>query len=45
MLLEALLETLHHDRRIRPEEAEMLRAICASLHCPMPPLVPEEQAG
>jgi Zn-dependent protease with chaperone function len=41
MLLEALLVTLHHDGRITLQEAELLRAVCAALHCPMPPLLPE----
>jgi Zn-dependent protease with chaperone function len=45
MLLDALLVTLHHDRLITAEETEILRAICASLHCPMPPLVPQEADG
>jgi len=40
MLLEALLATMHHDGRITIEEAELLRAICADLHCPLPPPLP-----
>ncbi len=40
LLLEALLVTLHHDGRIALAEAELLRAVCAALHCPMPPLLP-----
>jgi Zn-dependent protease with chaperone function len=41
LLLEAFLETMHHDGRITIEEAELLRAVCASLHCPLPPPLPE----
>jgi Zn-dependent protease with chaperone function len=40
LLLEALLTTLHHDGRIREQEAELLRAVCAALRCPLPPLLP-----
>ncbi len=36
-LLEALIRTMSHDGRITLEEVELLRAICAALHCPMPP--------
>ena len=38
-LVEALVKTISHDQRLTVEEAELLRAICASLHCPLPPLV------
>ena len=38
-LVEALGLTVAHDRRLAIEEAELLRAICAVLHCPLPPLV------
>jgi hypothetical protein len=41
LLLEALLTTLHHDGRIGVQEAELLRAVCAALHCPLPPLLPQ----
>ena len=36
-LIKGLLTTLSHDGKITLHEIEMLRAICASLHCPMPP--------
>lgn len=35
-LVEALAVTLRHDGRVTLEEAELLRAICGSLHCPLP---------
>jgi Zn-dependent protease with chaperone function len=37
--LEACAETASHDGIIRPEEAEILRAIAESLDCPIPPLL------
>ncbi len=38
MLVEALVRTISHDRRMTIPESELLRAICAVLHCPLPPL-------
>ncbi len=37
-LIEALVATVMHDRQIVLVEAELLRVVCASVHCPMPPL-------
>jgi Zn-dependent protease with chaperone function len=37
-LIEGLVTTVTYDRKIRLGELEMLRAICASLHCPVPPM-------
>ncbi len=37
MLLEALGATIAADGMVTVEEAELLRAICAGLHCPLPP--------
>jgi hypothetical protein len=28
-----------HDGRVCVAEAELLRVICASLHCPLPPML------
>ena len=39
-LVEACAEAIIHDRRIRPVEGELLRAVCDALDCPMPPLLP-----
>lgn len=39
LLVQALVATINHDNRITLSEAEFLRAICASLHCPLPPLL------
>ncbi len=37
-LVEALAATISHDNRMTVAESELLRAICATLHCPLPPL-------
>jgi Zn-dependent protease with chaperone function len=39
LLLEAMVKTITHDRQLAVPEAELLRAVCASLHCPLPPFV------
>ena len=39
-LLHACTDCVLHDGKVRPAEAELLRAISASLECPMPPLIP-----
>lgn len=44
LLVEALTRTIAHDRRLTVAESELLRAICATLHCPLPPLL-ESGAG
>jgi Zn-dependent protease with chaperone function len=38
-LVEAMVATVTHDQQLTMGEAELLRAVCASLHCPLPPLV------
>jgi hypothetical protein len=37
-LVQALAATISHDGRMTVPESELLRAICAVLHCPLPPL-------
>src|SRR5204862_6161282 len=37
-LIEALVVTVMHDRRVTLAELGLLRAICARLHCSVPPL-------
>ncbi len=37
-LVKALVRTISHDLRMTIAESELLRAICAVLHCPLPPL-------
>jgi Zn-dependent protease with chaperone function len=43
-LIEALVVTVAHDRQVTLGEAELLRVVCASLHCPLPPLVADAAA-
>lgn len=38
-LVEAITATIGHDGRVDVAEAELLRAICAALHCPLPPVL------
>jgi len=38
-LVEALVTTVALDGRVTSQEAELLRTICATLHCPLPPLL------
>ena len=38
-LVKALTTTIAHDGRVTVSEAELLRAVCAILHCPLPPFV------
>jgi hypothetical protein len=38
--VEALVRTIAHDALLAPSEAELLRAICAVLECPLPPILP-----
>jgi Zn-dependent protease with chaperone function len=40
LLIEALVRTIAHDEMLAPAEAELLRAICAVLECPLPALLP-----
>ena len=42
--IEALVLTVAHDRQVTLGEAELLRVVCASLHCPLPPLVADAAA-
>jgi Zn-dependent protease with chaperone function len=39
-LIKAVTLTVAHDGKLTATEAELLRAICASLDCPLPPLIP-----
>ena len=39
LLVEALVAAISHDGRIAVAEAELLRVACASLHCPLPPML------
>jgi hypothetical protein len=37
-LVQALALTISSDQRMTVPESELLRAVCAVLHCPLPPL-------
>ena len=39
LLVEALTVAISHDGRTTVAEAELLRTICAMLHCPLPPML------
>ncbi len=39
LLLEGLVTAVSHDGRVSVEEAELLRVVCASLQCPLPPML------
>ncbi len=39
MLVEALVTAIEADGRISVAEAELLRTLCAVLHCPLPPML------
>jgi len=45
LLVEGLVRTIAHDNWLEPEEAELLRAICGVLECPLPPVLPEATQG
>jgi len=40
LLTEALVRTIAHDAMLATAEAELLRAFCAVLECPLPPVLP-----
>ena len=39
-VIEGLVKTIAHDETLNVAEAELLRTVCAALHCPLPPLLP-----
>jgi Zn-dependent protease with chaperone function len=39
-VIEGLVKTIAGDDIMTVEEAELLRAVCALMHCPLPPLLP-----
>jgi Zn-dependent protease with chaperone function len=38
-VIEGLVKTVAHDNMLNVAEAELLRTVCAILHCPLPPLM------
>ena len=41
MLLEAITAVVMSDKTLSVTEAELIRAVCASLDCPLPPILVE----
>jgi hypothetical protein len=39
VLIEGLVRCIAHDRTLAVAEAELLRTVCAVLHCPLPPIL------
>jgi hypothetical protein len=39
LLVEGLVIAISHDGQIAVSEAELLRVVCATLHCPLPPML------
>jgi hypothetical protein len=39
LLIEGLVAAISHDGQVTVAEAELLRTVCASLHCPLPPML------
>jgi len=39
VLIEGLVRCIAHDRTLAVSEAELLRTVCAVLHCPLPPIL------
>jgi Zn-dependent protease with chaperone function len=40
VVIEGLVKTIAHDEKLNVAEAELLRTVCAAMHCPLPPLLP-----
>ena len=45
MLLEAITATVMSDKSLSVRETELIRAICASLDCPLPPILTQDVAA
>jgi Zn-dependent protease with chaperone function len=43
LLVQALVKTVANDGKLTVQEAELLRTVCATLHCPLPPLIATEE--
>ena len=39
VLIEGMVRCIAHDRRLSVQEGELLRTVCAVLHCPLPPIL------
>jgi Zn-dependent protease with chaperone function len=46
VLIEGLVRCIAHDQKLSVEEGELLRTVCAVMHCPLPPiLAPQRGSG
>jgi Zn-dependent protease with chaperone function len=45
VLIEGMVRCIAHDRRLSVAEGELLRTVCAVLHCPLPPLLGQAGIG
>jgi Zn-dependent protease with chaperone function len=45
VLIEGMVRSIAHDRRLSVEEGELLRTVCAVLHCPLPPILGQAASG
>lgn len=39
LVIEGMVRCMSHDERITVAESELLRTVCAALHCPLPPML------
>jgi len=44
VLIEGLVHCIAHDQKLSVEEGELLRTVCAVLHCPLPPILAPQPA-
>jgi Zn-dependent protease with chaperone function len=45
VLIEGLVRCIAHDQKLSVEEGELLRTVCAVLHCPLPPILAPQPAA
>ena len=45
VLIEGMVRCVAHDQKLSIEESELLRTVCAVLHCPLPPIVANANDG
>jgi Zn-dependent protease with chaperone function len=45
VLIEGMVRCIAHDRRLSVAEGELLRTVCAVLHCPLPPILGQAGLG
>jgi hypothetical protein len=44
LLIEGLVTSISHDGVVSVAESELLRTVCASLHCPLPPMLERSES-